>query len=99
MPEIRFSCFACQKEMVFIDSVGRREECPYCGADAHVCKNCALYDRHAYNECRESSAEVVREKERSNYCDWFTAGTGGGLAQAQREQQVLSAAEALFKKK
>ena len=62
-----------------------------------MCKNCRFYDPTAYNECREPSAEVVREKERANFCDYFEAGSGKGGNQSKEE--LLSAAEALFKKK
>lgn len=50
----------------------------------HVCRNCAHHDTSAYNECREPQADRVLEKERSNFCDYFTprsgqAGRSGGL--------------------
>lgn len=84
--------------MSFSDSIGFREECPHCGQDAHVCKNCEFYDQGSYNDCRETSAEVVREKERANFCDFFQGGSSGGGG-ATRKEDLLSAAEALFKKK
>lgn len=91
-------CFSCGKESSFADRVGRRDECSYCGADAHVCKNCEFYDEKAYNECRETSADVVREKERANFCDYFKPG-GGGNAAVDKAAALRAAAEALFKKK
>ena len=33
--------------------------------------NCAFYDAHAHNQCRETQAEWVRYKEEANYCDYF----------------------------
>ncbi len=91
------SCFSCGKEISFADRIGRREECSSCGADAHVCKNCEFYDPKVYNECRETSAEVVREKDRANYCDFFSPRTGasGGVSKADL---LKAQAEALFKK-
>lgn len=74
-----------------------REECSSCGADAHVCKNCDFYDEGAYNSCRESSADVVREKERNNYCDYFQPNLNGA-AKGPSKDDLMSAAEALFKK-
>lgn len=94
----KFNCFACGKEVEFIDRVGLRDECQHCGADLHSCRNCRHYDVKVYNECRETSAEVVREKERSNFCDFFEPGDGTGAAH-QAKDKMLSAAEALFKKK
>lgn len=83
--------------MKFSGVIGRREECPSCRADVHVCKNCDFYDIKVYNECRETQAEVVREKDRANYCDYFNArkGLSGGQDQAAL---LKAAAEALFKK-
>lgn len=90
-------CFSCQTELQFSDKVGFREECPTCRSDVHVCKNCDFFDPKVYNECRETSAEVVRERDRANYCEYFQpkVGSQGGLSKAD---QLKAAAEALFKK-
>ncbi|MGE3684585.1 MAG: hypothetical protein AB7G93_22950 [Bdellovibrionales bacterium] len=81
--------------MQFSERVGIREECPKCRADAHVCKNCAFYDPKVYNECREPQAEVIRERDRANRCDYFQPGSGGATAGPSQED-LLKAAEALF---
>ena len=65
------SCFACGKELVVVDRVGRSESCPHCGQDIHCCRNCHFYDQTAYNECREPVAERVVDKEQANFCDEF----------------------------
>ena len=93
-------CFACQKEIpVALGSVvGRRDECPHCGADAHACLNCVHYDKSSYNECKESQADYVKEKDRSNFCDYFSPSDRKGKAGPSKDD-LLSAAEALFKKK
>jgi hypothetical protein len=76
--------------------VSRREECAKCRADVRVCKNCRFYDAKVYNECRETSADVVREKDRANLCDYFQPrGLGGGV---DAKKDLMAAAEALFKK-
>lgn len=90
-------CFKCSTSTPVLGTVGFREECFKCKTDLHVCKNCAHYDPTAYNECRETSADVVREKDRANFCDYFTPGSGPGAG--QQKDDLLSAAEALFKKK
>ncbi|HEY8270620.1 MAG TPA: hypothetical protein VIG33_06995 [Pseudobdellovibrionaceae bacterium] len=88
-------CFNCNKEILSI--VGRRDECIQCRADVHVCRNCEFYDPKVYNECREPQADVVKEKERANFCDSFSPrkGGSGGLDKAAA---LRAAAEALFKK-
>lgn len=91
------TCFSCGHKTPVLGVVGRREECIKCRADLHVCKNCQHYDPTAYNECREPSADVVREKDRSNFCDYFTPGEGNGPKDPKKD--LLAAAEALFKKK
>jgi len=95
---IELKCYHCGEPLKFADRIGLREECPKCRNDVHVCKNCAFYDVTAYNECREPSAEVVREKDRANYCDYFQPGDGRGGA-GKSKSDLMSAAEALFKKK
>ncbi len=83
--------------MNFADSVGRREECPQCRSDVHVCKNCEFYDVKVYNECKETQAEVVRERDRANYCDYFNP-KKNGVGGLDKAAALRAAAEALFKK-
>lgn len=90
-------CFSCGTKLTVPLPVSRREECSSCRADVRVCKNCEFYDPKVYNECRETSAEVVREKERSNICDYFSPRRPGGAVDTKAD--LLAAAEALFKKK
>jgi hypothetical protein len=94
----KIQCFSCQKELLFSDAkISFREECPHCLADVHACKNCLHYDPKAYNECRESVADVVREKDRANYCDHFILAEGRAMG-IDKSAQLKAAAEALFKK-
>jgi hypothetical protein len=102
----QFFCFSCQKEVTHsldfkTQAIGRLDDCPSCDADMHVCKNCQFYDPNSYNECRERSADPVLEKERSNFCDYFSINSGvkgGGLGMSfQNSPDVLKAkAVALF---
>lgn len=94
-----YVCFSCKKDLNLADKkVGYREECVHCGADVHVCKNCEFYDVKAYNECRESSADRITEKERANYCDYFSLRSGDGGSGTSDKDKLRAAAEALFKK-
>jgi hypothetical protein len=93
-----FKCFSCGKEISHGAGVSRRDECPHCRSDVHVCKNCQFYDSSVYNECRETQADVVREKDRSNFCDFFQAGSQSGQGGACKND-LMTSAEALFKKK
>ncbi len=92
------ACFKCGERTEFDRKLGYRVECSQCGEDLHCCKNCRFYDPSAYNECRETSADVVREKERANFCDYFEAKEGEGK-KSDPSADLKKAAEALFKKK
>lgn len=94
---MEIACFSCQKMNAFQDRVGFRDECLHCRHDLHVCKNCEFYDAKVYNECRETSADVVREKDRANYCDFFSP-RQGALNKDDQKMKLKAAAEALFKK-
>jgi ribosome-binding protein aMBF1 (putative translation factor) len=98
MAEVIINCFSCGQTISVTGLVGRRDECLNCGADLHVCKNCAHFDATAYNECREPSAETVREKEKSNFCGWFVPGATS-LNPSDAKNTAVAAAEALFRKK
>lgn len=63
--------------------VGTRDTCPRCDSDLHSCRNCRHYDPAKHNQCAETQAEWVRDKEASNYCDYFSPATtrrAGGTA-------------------
>ncbi len=97
MSELQFTCFACNNKVHIPQDFGRREECPSCHEDVHACKNCEFYEVSSYNECRETQAEVVKEKERANHCDYFQLNTSDKSIGDEKDE-LMSAAEALFKK-
>ena len=93
------NCFACGRavEVASGERVGFRDECERCGADLHVCRNCAHHDPAAYNECREPNTERVSDRERANRCDYFSPSEReGGSDDSQKG--ALSELDALFKK-
>lgn len=64
--------------------------------DAKVCLNCTFFDRGAHHECRESSAEWVRDKELGNFCGYFqgiSARDASGTESLSQMQQL----DSLFK--
>lgn len=63
-------CYKCRNS-VTLEFVSRRDECQSCGSDLHICLNCIFLDETKANKCREPQAEYVKEKDRSNYCDYF----------------------------
>ena len=90
-------CAHCQKEIPEGEPAGRQAQCPFCGADLHICHNCVFYEPGIYNDCRESQAERVVEKSRSNFCDYFQYRTGAAKP-GRRPADLQEKLGALFKK-
>lgn len=92
-------CHKCGKALsdTFKIMVSRSDTCPACMADIRCCKMCHFYDPKSYNECRETQADRVPEKEKANFCDYFKIATSYNEAEKQR-QDALARAQALFKK-
>jgi hypothetical protein len=92
-------CHACNKELALGREIGRRDECPFCTADLHCCLNCRFHDRSAPKQCREPVAELVREKDKANYCDLFLfAAAEAGAPVKDGENSSRKALDDLFKK-
>lgn len=94
-------CYSCgaNLETFLLTKVSRQDSCPKCSRDIRCCKNCSFYDASSHWECREEVTEHVLDKEKSNFCDHFTLGAKTSNLEAPSKDSLLSAAEALFKKK
>ncbi|MEO5331690.1 MAG: hypothetical protein H7839_06670 [Magnetococcus sp. YQC-5] len=57
--------------MLPANGFGRSDVCVGCSKDTRVCLNCRFHDPGSYNECRETVAERIVDKERANFCDHF----------------------------
>ena len=64
-------CWKCGKPIELNGTISRSDVCPSCGADVRSCKNCRFYEPGAHYECRENIDELVKDKERANFCGWF----------------------------
>jgi hypothetical protein len=94
-----YHCHHCGNELTILDRVGRGDTCPSCHSDLHCCLNCIFYDPQAYNECREPNAERVLEKDRANFCDYFSFAEGKrSLKKEGEKKEVFSKLDELFKK-
>ncbi len=89
-------CQSCLKEIEIKLPVGRQETCVFCGADLHCCRNCSFYMTGSYNECRETQAERVAEKDRSNFCDYFVFREAGDDREKESREMAKKKLEALF---
>lgn len=82
-------CWKCGKSVADLPlPLGRSAECSACRADLHVCRMCSLYDPQAAKGCREPVAEMVRDKERANFCDYFKARHGTGVSGGDAETKT-----------
>jgi hypothetical protein len=58
---------------------------------------CVHFDKRVPKQCLEDDAEEVFEKERANFCDWFSpANNAFDSRRAQQSQRAQSALSALF---
>jgi len=92
------SCHACKKELTPGRTLGRRDVCPHCRADLTCCLNCSFYDRAASKQCREPMAELVKDKARANFCDYFVFDDRSEAAAAADAGGTRKALDELFKK-
>ncbi len=93
------TCHHCKRELDIDRKVGRRDICPFCDADLHICLNCRFYDPGQYNQCRETQAERVVSKDRCNFCDYFDfRNSTAGESHDEKKQIAKDKLETLFKK-
>ena len=73
--------------------LGRESRCRVCDSDLHCCKLCSFYDRSKAKGCAEPVANEVRDKERANFCGYFTLNKAAFHAndQAGQAREALSA--------
>ena len=92
------SCYRCGESLASLSlPLSRRDACPECAADLHVCKMCAFFSATAPRQCIEDGAEDVKEKERPNFCDWFKPSDSAYDAAAHaKAKSAESELEALF---
>ena len=92
-------CYKCSKELSdnFKIMTSRSDSCPFCMADIRCCRMCSFYDPKVYNECKETNADRITEKEKANFCDYFKFGPGSDDMDKIR-QDALAKAASLFKK-
>jgi len=70
-------CWKCGASLAALPlPFGRRECCRACGSELHVCRLCVDYDPRVAHQCREPTAEEVRDKEHANFCDHYKPRAG-----------------------
>lgn len=84
-------CQACKHALDIGPRIGRRDVCPHCRADLYCCLNCSFYDPSASKQCREPVADLVKEKGKANFCDYFRFAdrAPGNEREAERSRKQL----------
>jgi len=65
---------------ITVENITRTSTCPSCGRDLHSCINCKYYSPGSHYDCHETIEELVKDKERSNFCDFFKVNSAIGKA-------------------
>ena len=91
-------CYKCNSKLDLepAQKILRHDECEKCKAYLHCCKMCQYYDVSSYNDCRESNAERIVEKETPNFCSYYILMAGNGKTGPSKDEQ-LNALNSLFK--
>ena len=89
-------CYRCGSSLANLSlPLSRRDQCPECSGDLHVCRMCQYFDPHVPRQCREDGADDVSDKGRPNFCDWFRpsdrAFDASGKAEADAARDALAA--------
>ncbi len=96
-------CNHCGREVRLIGKIARTDECPHCHQDLHCCRNCRFFDPGKSRQCRETQADYVKEKDRANFCDYFSPNRDvpldtRSIRPSSKPDDVRSAFDKLFKK-
>lgn len=91
-------CYRCGASLEALTlPLSRRDLCPACATELHVCRMCTEFDPGVPKQCREDDAEEVTNKDTANFCEWFQPNAKAFDGSSAREQdQAQKALQALF---
>lgn len=96
MPQCQF----CGAAVTLGEPIPRESSCEKCLRDLRCCRQCRHYDPALNNSCRETEAELVEDKKRRNFCEFFSINPAPFRPETQdrgREAQARAKLEGLFK--
>lgn len=96
--KILFMCWKCGTA-ISEENISRTSVCGTCGKDLHSCRNCVFYAPGNHYDCKETVEELVKDKERSNLCDFFKVKrnwNGEKSSVVDKAEQAKKAFDALF---
>jgi hypothetical protein len=90
-------CWYCGSPVTLPEPVGRAARCGDCGKDLRCCMSCRFF-LPGSGDCRESGAEKPAERDRANFCDWFSLDSKyrGPTGGREREREAASSARSAF---
>jgi len=93
-------CWKCGSSLAALSLPLRRlDECRQCRAELHVCRMCVDFAPGLAKQCREPTAEEVRDKTAANFCDHFQPRGNAYMAPDTRAAELArSELEKLFGK-
>ena len=65
-------CQHCGEAVTLGEPIGREATCESCGRDLRACRQCRHFDPRYNNACRETMADPVEDKDRRNFCEYFS---------------------------
>ena len=92
-------CYYCSHKISFEKPLRREATCSKCGQYLHCCRNCRFYDEKAYQKCRESQAEWVRDKTSANFCHYFEPSEVAPQSVHSKSNEAKKKLDQLFNKK
>ena len=103
MNDVALSCHSCgaKRTLKPRDKIYREDVCIQCNADLHSCVHFKFFDSARNNQFSEPQAEWVKDKTRSNFCDYYEPRTSIDLVSRGGANQNLDSRAAfdnLFKK-
>jgi hypothetical protein len=93
------TCFHCGRAIAVDERGGFRDRCPGCDRPQHACLNCAHHDPAYHNQCRETQADLVADKDRANFCEYFRPRAASPARAVPKADDARARLDALFKKK
>lgn len=91
-------CYRCGISLATLSlPLSRRDLCPGCSVELHVCRMCRHYAPAKPDACVEEDAPEVRNKTSANFCDWFAPDPAAFDGRARDETaEARARLEALF---
>ncbi len=93
-------CQFCGAAVTVSEPIPRESSCESCRHDYRSCRQCRHYDLSLNNSCRETEAELVEDKERRNFCEYFDFNPAPFRAtnrDTSREAPARAKLESMFK--